>query len=97
MLNRPWEFRAEPTHLRERTPRGALQSLSYELAGHCLPLYARSHSCRSASFSRPTCLTLFRLYASVPPRFVSKSVAIRLSFKTHPPPQALLMDKVDYL
>src|SRR5271166_2862655 len=55
-----------------------LRPLGYELAGRGLSRYARSHSCRPATFSRPTCLAPSRLFASVPPCSVAKSVA-------HPP------------
>ena len=58
-----------------------LRPLGYELTSGGLPQYARSHSCRSATFSRPTCLTTSRLFASVPPCSVSKSVANPLSDK----------------
>jgi hypothetical protein len=72
--------RSQPTS-RKQTPHGALQPLSYELAGRGLTRYARSHSCRPATFSRPTCLAPSRLFASVPPCSVSKSVANPLSDK----------------
>ena len=58
-----------------------LRPLGYELTGRCLPRYARPHSCRPATFSRPTCLAPSRLFASVPPRSVSKSVANPLTDK----------------
>ena len=58
-----------------------IRPLRYELTGRCLPRYARSHSCRPATFSRPTCLAPSRLFASVPPCSVSKSVANPLSDK----------------
>jgi Winged helix-turn helix len=49
--------------------------LGYELTGRGLHHSARSHSCRSATFNRPTCLAPSRLVASVAPCSVSKSVA----------------------
>jgi hypothetical protein len=58
-----------------------IRPLRYELAGRCLPRYARSHSCRSATFSRSTCLAPSRLFASVLRCSVSKSVANPLSDK----------------
>ena len=45
------------------------------LTGRGLMQYARSHSCRSSTFSRPSYLAPSRLFASVPPCSVSKSVA----------------------
>jgi hypothetical protein len=58
-----------------------IRPLRYELAGRCLQQYARSHSCRPPTFSRSTCLAPSRLFASVPPCSVSKSVANPLSDK----------------
>ena len=58
--------------------------LGYELTGRGPLQYARSHSCRSSTFSRPTCLAPSRLFASVPPCSVSKSVANPLSDKYSP-------------
>jgi len=55
------------------------------LAGRCLSRYARSHSGRPATFSRPTCLAPSRLFASVRPCSVSKSVANPLSDKDSRP------------
>ena len=52
-----------------------IRPLRYELTGRRLPQYARSHSCRSATFSRPACLASSRLFASVSSCYVSKSVA----------------------
>jgi len=62
-----------------------IRPLRCELAGRCLSRYARSHSCRPATFSRPTCLAPSRLFASVPPCSVSKSVANPLSDKDSRP------------
>jgi hypothetical protein len=52
-----------------------VRPLGYELAGRGLSRYARSHSCSSATFSRPRCLAASRLFAWVSRRSVSKSVA----------------------
>ncbi len=60
-----------------------LGPLGYELTRRGLAQYARSHSCRSATFSRPTCLATSRLFASIPPCSVSKSVATTLSGKSN--------------
>jgi hypothetical protein len=58
-----------------------LRPLGYELTGRGLPLYAGSHISRSATFNRPTCLATSRLFASVPPCSVAKSVATTPSAK----------------
>ena len=58
-----------------------IRPLRYELAGRGLLRGVRSHSCRPATFSRPTCLAPSRLFASVPPCSVSKSVANPLGDK----------------
>ena len=55
----------------------------YRLTGRGLPQHARSHSCTSATFSRPSSLAASRLFASVPPCSVSKSVATILSGKSN--------------
>jgi hypothetical protein len=55
-----------------RVSPATIRPLRYELAGGCLPLYARSHSCRSV-LVQPSAPS--RQCAAVPPSIVSKSVA----------------------
>jgi len=61
----PWALQSMDTHTRRSQP------LGYELTGRGLMQYARSHSCRSSTFSRPSYLAPSRLFASVPPCSVS--------------------------
>ena len=52
-----------------------IRAVGYELTGRGLTRCAPPHKCTSATFSRPSCPAVSRLFASVPRCSVSKSVA----------------------
>ena len=62
------------TYPQTRQTISAQPSRNFGLTGRGLPRYARSHKSRSSTFNRPSCLAVSRLFASVPPCSVSKSV-----------------------
>ena len=88
----PWTLQSINRHTRCSRP------LGYELTCRGLLRWSRSHSCRSATFTRPRSLAASRLFASVPPCSVSKSVANPLSDKYSRPAvsDALFVDNRRY-
>ena len=61
------------------------EPLGYELTSRRLQSPLGSHGCRSSTVSRPSCLAPSRLFASVPPCSVSKSVANTARSKVQQP------------